>query len=290
MSPAFQTLASHFQLLRLKVFMQLQQDTILPAFKGSMLHGWFGHALKGTDEHAFHVFYGEHAGQQPKPYMICPGADRKTTWHRGEIFDFDIVLFGDACQFAETVIQACQNGEALGFGAKRCPLKLISISSVLPASLRAGIHPYYLSEHFNQPLPTQLQTELALHFTSPVRLKHRGSILKHGAPRLDECIRHIYRRWLLLSRFWVVDDDQLFNALNEELPRLGDYEMADHSYYEDWQRYSHKQQDALPFGGLMGQVSFFGDIATAQPWLALGTHLHMGGKTTFGLGGFQLIG
>jgi hypothetical protein len=254
-----------------------------------MLHGWFGHALKGSDEHAFFVFYGEHEGQQPKPYLLRPNQDNKTHWHAREYYDFEIVLFGDACKLADKVINACQFGEHLGFGAKRCPIKLVSISSVIPAGMKPGIHSSTLLSWLQLPDLAQVQTEIALHFKTPMRLKHQGSILKNNAPNLEDCIRHIHRRWLLLSRFWVMDESSLFDALEAERPRLGDYEMNSHVYYEDWQRFSHKQQAALPFGGLMGQVSYFGDIATAIPWLKLGQHLHIGGKTTFGLGAYQLI-
>jgi hypothetical protein len=62
-----------------------------------------------------------------------------------------------------------------------------------------------------------------------------------------------------------------------------------HVYFEDWQGYSKKEQVNLPFGGLKGQVSYCGDIAQALPLLTISQHLHIGGKTTFGLGAYQLI-
>lgn len=39
----------------------------------------------------------------------------------------------------------------------------------------------------------------------------------------------------------------------------------------------------------MGQVSYLGEIANARPWLQLGEQLHIGGKTTFGLGHYTVI-
>ncbi len=83
MAPALLYLAEQFQLQRLQVCVQLQQDCTLPAFKGSMLHGWFGHALKKADEQAYFVCYGEHANRQPKPYLISPPEDHKTQWRKG---------------------------------------------------------------------------------------------------------------------------------------------------------------------------------------------------------------
>ena len=43
------------------------------------------------------------------------------------------------------------------------------------------------------------------------------------------------------------------------------------------------------FDGLKRQVSYFGEIAPALPWLQIGEKLNVGGKTTFGLGKYQLI-
>ena len=77
MGPAFHFLAERFSLLKLRVYVQFQQGTELPSFKGSMLHGWFGHAIKAVDEHAFFVLYGSHGNQQPKPYLVCPSDDLK---------------------------------------------------------------------------------------------------------------------------------------------------------------------------------------------------------------------
>ncbi|MFT5815044.1 MAG: hypothetical protein ACI9VT_002815, partial [Psychroserpens sp.] len=80
MSKALTLLAQQCDLLKLRIYIQFKQSTVLPAFKGSMLHGWLGHAVKHIDERAFFALYGEHDNQQPKPYIICPNEDHKTHW------------------------------------------------------------------------------------------------------------------------------------------------------------------------------------------------------------------
>jgi hypothetical protein len=86
-----------------------------------------------------------------------------------------------------------------------------------------------------------------------------------------------------------MDNKELFKNLYQEIPVMGDYETSAHIYFEDWQRYSHKEKSILPFGGLKGQVSYFGEVGLAKPWLMVGQRLHIGGKTTFGLGNYSLI-
>jgi len=289
MTPAFISLASHFSLLKLRVYAQLAQDTQLPSFKGSMLHGWLGHALKFVDEKAFHVLFGEHDQQQPKPYMLLPGPDLKTQWRKGEIYTFELVLFGDATNFADRLVEACNLGHKFGLGPERCAFTTVCIGSVLNNQITPGLHPQHLIDYLPAASTDQPIAEVALNIETPIRLKQHGKILMQASPSLEQWIQHILRRWKLLSQFWVVDDPQLYHALGQELPSIGDYEQVEHLYYENWERYSHKGKQQLPFGGLKGQTSFYGDIARAIPWLQVGQYLHVGGKTTFGLGQFSVI-
>jgi hypothetical protein len=124
--------------------------------------------------------------------------------------------------------------------------------------------------------------------TAARRIKSAGHAVTQP-PRLDDWLNHILRRWRQLSTFWVVEDEALFAQLYNGRPRIGDHDINGHVYFEDWQRYSKKEQVNLPFGGLKGQISYCGDIAQALPLLTIGQHLHIGGKTIFGLGAYQLI-
>jgi hypothetical protein len=254
-----------------------------------MLHGWFGHALKAVDERAFFALYGEHGQQQPKPYIICPNEDNKRHWQQNEIYHFDLTLFGDAAHLGPIILKAFEKGQRLGFGKEKTPFNLISVVSILPNKIVPGLVPTRLIDWLTFDAGMNINTEVALHFTTPVRIKVNDNILKHKAPDLPLLIKQIARRYSQLTRYWVCDEQKLLDQLYNELPHLGDYQQTDHCYFENWKRYSFKQQGQLPFGGLKGQVSYFGEIANALPWLKLGEQLHIGGKTTFGLGKYQLI-
>ncbi|MGH8590087.1 MAG: CRISPR system precrRNA processing endoribonuclease RAMP protein Cas6, partial [Gammaproteobacteria bacterium] len=41
-------------------------------------------------------------------------------------------------------------------------------------------------------------------------------------------------------------------------------------------------------GGLLGQITYRGDLSPFLPWLALGEWMHIGGKTSFGLGRYTI--
>lgn len=290
MPPALLALASRFPLLQLRFCVQLKRDAELPAYKGSLLHGWLGHALKAVDERAFHALYGEHDPLQPKAYVVRPNGDHKTGWHAQELYEFDLLLFGEAIRLADVVVEAARYGQRLGLGPQRTPFELVSVASVLPLSLRSGLHACTLGDWLPETTSASFHCEYALHYLTPVRLKQQGTIQKHSPPRLEDWLNHIARRLKQLGQCWVTDDPALYNALYGELPRLGDYETRAHVYHEDWQRFSLREQKLLPFGGLMGQVSYCGDIAPALPWLKVGEVLHVGGKSTFGLGRNAVIG
>lgn len=292
MTPAFQHLISNFNLLKLNVTIQFQQDTVLPAFKGSMLHGWFGHALKAADENAFFVCYGEHANQQPKPYIICPNGDHKTHWQKGELYSFDITLFGQATQLVDKLFIAMKLGETLGFGTQRTPFRILSIASITPTGYKAGVQEFTLADALAiKPIDylNEEEKEVAVTFVTPVRIKYQGNICRNTIPDLNFFVNQILRRLIQLSRFWVLDDQVLFDSIYDYRPVIRSHQVTNHCYFEDWQRFSQKSQEFLPFGGLKGQVSFCGEINHSIPLLQIGEVLHIGGKTTFGLGKYQLI-
>jgi hypothetical protein len=292
MTTHFGHLVSNFKLLKLAITIQFEHDAVLPAFKGSMLHGWFGHALKAADEQAFFICYGNHDNQQPKPYIICPSDDHKTHWRKGELYHFEISLFGEATKLVDKLFVAAKLGEKLGFGSQRIPFKVLSIASNTPRGLKVGAEVFSLADalsvsHFDS--ICENEREVALTFMTPTRIKHQGDVCRHEIPNLNFLINQILRRLTQISRFWVLDDQELIDYIYNHKPTIRSHKVTNHCYFEDWQRFSQKNREHLPFGGLKGQVSFFGDISHVLPLLRIGELLHIGGKTTFGLGKYKLI-
>ncbi len=292
MNEALNHLTQCFKMVKLLVTIQFEEDAQLPAFKGSMLHGWFGQSLKAADEQAYFICFAEHDNQQPKPYIISPSQDHKTHWQKGELYHFEICLFGQATDLVDALYVALKLGERLGLGSQRAPFKVLSITSNSPQFMQSGVHPFTLAEalkpyhglnNFNT------QREVALNLLTPVRLKQAGKICHTGIAHLDFLSNQILRRLVLLSKFWVLDDQSLLDQIATQRPYIAPHATHNHCYFEDWQRYSKKSKEHLPFGGLKGQVSFSGEISAMLPILKIGELLHIGGKTTFGLGKYQLI-
>jgi len=57
---------------------------------------------------------------------------------------------------------------------------------------------------------------------------------------------------------------------------------------EDWSRFSGRQKQRIKMGGLVGLVTYAGDLADYLPLLALGEFIHVGKGTVFGNGQYRI--
>lgn len=279
-------LLNDFKVLRLKLRFRLKSAGILPAYKGSMLHGLMGQGLMHLDSRLYHALYHQHDAQQPKAYSFVCG---DTTEHpkAGYILSFELRLFGDAIQCSHALIESLQYAaQTFGVGPKRIKAQLISLSSVYGAQESVGITPFSLVEHWSKPYFSP--KECGLELISPLRIKHRGAELRN-APPLSVLVNSIARRFNALCQFWYMDSNELTASILQNVPPLDHVECIDHTYWQEWQRYSKNSSSLCQFGGLQGMISYQGNIEQALPWLELGQYLQVGSKTTFGLGNYRLI-
>jgi hypothetical protein len=58
--------------------------------------------------------------------------------------------------------------------------------------------------------------------------------------------------------------------------------------WRDWKRYSSRQQTSMKLGGLVGTVTYAGDLTPFLPLLLAGEVLHAGKATAFGLGKYHM--
>ena len=177
-------LLEQFRYCRLTFTLQLKRESELPAHKGSMLHGWFGQCLKRFDESAYDVFFGVHDHQQPKPYVVVAPPDYRTQYADNELFEFSLVLLGHTSELASRVVQAIEQGTALGLGKKRIPVNFVSVYSELPTGPVLGIAQSTIADYVGARLTTLMNSaiqnetqQVAIHFKTPVRVKHQNKPL-----------------------------------------------------------------------------------------------------------------
>ena len=97
-------------------------------------------------------------------------------------------------------------------------------------------------------------------------------------------IRGLIRRLMTLSFFHCgyeleIDYKGLVERSNQNIQKLDE-----NIHWVDWSRYSHRQDTEMMLGGVIGSVTFKGNLNEFLPILSLGEYIHIGKGTAFGLG------
>jgi hypothetical protein len=130
-------------------------------------------------------------------------------------------------------------------------------------------------------------TRVALHFLHPLRIKGPKGILKPHDFSVPELLTRILRRHHNLLYDWCGAGITDWHALKASVTgiRATDTRLVWH----DWRRYSHRQEQHIPMGGLLGHIVLEGSgMAAVWPYLWLGQWLHVGKGTMMGLGQYAL--
>jgi hypothetical protein len=127
-----------------------------------------------------------------------------------------------------------------------------------------------------------------LHFHTPLRLQHDGRPLRPAELGPRKLVADLLRRCNLMLDLHLGIRPAPFDApaLVAHAATLAD-DRADLRWRED-ARYSSRQRQQLPLGGVLGRWTLQGDLAPLLPWLWLGQWLHLGKGATMGLGGYRL--
>lgn len=294
-------------------------DTLeLPLYKGSTLRGGFGHALKNIfclhrnqscekcslNKTCIYAYIFENpisaAGSQqkqtsnlPHPFVIEPPLENKHKYQPGELLIFKIVLIGRAIDYLPYIIFSFQEFGRAGIGKKRGRFSLTKVTTesgeVIYDRETNRIHGqgniHYGSDFFGQPNET-LTKKATIYFLTPTRLKVDG----HLIPELDfpTLMRNLLRRISWLAEIHgdrpLGIDYQSLLAKAELLVKTTFSRLT----WLDWERYSIRQNTRMKMGGIIGKISFEGELAEFLPYLRIGEYVHLGKGTVYGLGKYRI--
>lgn len=306
-------------LARYRFTFRMQAPLRLPEFAGSLLRGQFGaslrriacmtHApscegcpLRGTCPYPA-IFEAPapagHAMQNfshvPNPYVIEPPPFGAHTLEAGEPLQFALVLAGRATQQLPLVTFALQRALEGGLGRERARATLERVEwqhgtapdlfTTLWTPGAAALAPH------TPELPALAALDgadtLRLAILTPMRLQHQGRPLRADALGPRKLVADLLRRISLVAEFHA---DQ--PGLVPDAPALVRHAEAlqdtRHLRWQDWSRYSSRQQQEMTLGGVVGDWVLHGEIAPLLPWLWLGQWLHIGKNATMGMGAYQL--
>jgi hypothetical protein len=287
----------------------------LPSYKGSAIRGSFGHTFKKVacsqremeckecdiSQKCVYAYIFEtiankndsflrNSGSVAHPYIIRPPLDAREVYGAGEELVFELILVGKAIDympyFAYTFVQMGEQG--LGRGRGKFILK--EIESVGLHGRHAAIYRLGDQNIKDETLPItceellksrSIPEECTLRFLTRLELKEKGG---YPEPDFGLLFRGLLRRITTLGHLHCgldctsIDFSGLSHAADEVQT------VSNRLDWEDAERFSNRQKQRMPFGGMKGEIAFRGDLTPFWPYILLGEWVHLGKKTSFGLG------
>jgi CRISPR-associated endoribonuclease Cas6 len=295
----------------------LLDNALLPPFRGSTFRGAFGVALKnvvcalrrnscdgcllvGRCIYARTFEIQRHAPEAnrsrvvtpPHPYIICSPFAEPTRMSAGDEFSFDLILFGEANEWLPYFICAFDAMEATGIGKKierhRSRFTVTSVTSgdvTVYAAIDKVIRPGTLSHDVPFPVEgSEGEGTLTMTLTTPLRLKNDNRFSSTLSFELLQ--RAVLRRVSALHVAFGDGDPPLdYRGL---VSAAGKVEiLSSMLQWQDWRRWSNRQDDEMSLGGLIGTITYQGAIGRFLPLIEQARLFHLGKQTSFGLGAFD---
>ena len=296
----------------------------LPSYKGSAIRGGFGHAFKkavcasrngdcsscllAASCVYLHVFETPAPDDSvllrkhnvaPHPFIFEPPLTPKYCFEPGEHLDIQLVLIGNSIDYLPYFIYAFEKFGKTGIGRKRGKFHVDRVIATSPEGLKDDIsliydktskeyRPAKNTIHWSALLANPPPTQLTLSFSTPVRLKYKGKLVN----KLDFHIlfRNLLRRISLLSYYhcgYKLDDTHFRDLINKA-KKINT--IKNELQWKDWSRWSNRQKTKMKLGGLVGEITYEGDLLPFWPYIRLGEYVHVGKGSSFGLGKYEVKG
>jgi hypothetical protein len=252
----------------------------------------------------------------PRPFVIEPPDDRREEIPAGERLAFGLTLIGQGINYLPYFIAAFRELGRTGLGrpfdtaqgSRRGKYRLLAMDAITPSpsagESRGGgeSRPVYCAqdetiravnatidaEAIEVRAATLSVERLTLEFLTPARLKHKGRWVKEGPP-FHVLIKTLLGRISSLSYFHCGQQLETdFRGLIDQA--AGVKISSSRTEWEDWSRFSGRQKQRVEMGGLVGRVTYDGDLSPYLPLLALGELVHVGKGTVFGNGRYRVVG
>ncbi len=262
-------------------------------YKGNAFHTRFEAALTRVSAAAYNLLCGQPDASR-KPYVLIPPLDGLTEYPATLRFDVELVLIGAAINHFTACRDALAQAGKLECGTVSGRFEVDAVDHLLPANdgsatgttlgeaIPAAQHCVRAGQLMS--LPSAPVEQLTLKFLTPLRL-HSAS---RQAPTFHALIRSQLKRAAALAAFdpAVGPEDQAETAALLRLAKSIEARDAALTWF-DWERASPNKDQWMKLGGYLGSINFAGDITPFVPYLRLGGWLHVGGKTSFGLGKYS---
>jgi len=240
----------------------------------------------------------------PRPLVLQPPETPTEGWDKGEVFEFDLLVFGTAWDNVPWLLKALSEmevGRAEGFSRG-----LVQLLEVIDRD--TGETVFIPNEYVREPsrrenlrvltkdrrerlcsMSNDKDVQIQVHFLSPARIQNRGDVILNGPVPFQALVRAAVNRVSSLN--W-------FHGNGKELPwdfraikdlacscrhTGGQVAVAQRS------RHSSTSHRALYKDGLLGWLGYKGPVGPLVPALLAGEILHVGKDTALGHGRIMVV-
>jgi len=305
--------------LRLRLTLRAQQAATLPIYKGSMLRGAFGHALRKAvcimepeqacssclirqtcyNTQLFEPVYEKELPPAladlpilPRAYIFEP-ANEARRLQEGDLLDFDLLLFGKAIDLQLYAMLASERMAVTGLGRNRVPFRLErALSRAADGTWKVVLEDGRMrGRGTSRPtFPSQepLGPRATLRFLTPTRLRVEHHRIE--TTTFPELVAAMARRLFEVAHFHVRDCPVDWN-IEPLLAAAREVKLTGLDlHWQDWERYNAQRKTAMNMGGFLGSVDIEGDLTPFTALLRTAEILHIGRGTPFGLGKMEVVG
>ncbi len=304
---------------------EASESLALPTYKGATFRGAFGNAfrrivcaLKRNDcsecllktrcvyVYVFETMPPEGTAMMgmdkydavPHPFVIEPPAESRRGYRSGDKICFSLILAGKGIEYLPYFIYTFEELGYIGIGKGKGKYKLQSVEddsenvySIDSKVLKnTGSKELYIREQFescsDDICPGSYDDTITLRFLTPARIKHQRSL----AVKLDfhVLIRSLMRRLCLIYYFHCGGTEPSWDYKGLIKKAEGVAIEKESLRWQDWERYSSRQDVRMKMGGVAGEVTYRGNLNPFRDILKAGEILHVGKGTSFGLGRFEI--
>ncbi|MCL5022268.1 MAG: CRISPR system precrRNA processing endoribonuclease RAMP protein Cas6 [Nitrospirae bacterium] len=301
---------------------------LLPSYKGSTLRGGFGNAFRRVvcalrknecddcilKEKCVYSYVFETPPPSdtkmmrkykaaPHPFIIEPPPEKRRGYSPGSEITFGLTLIGRAVDYLPYFIYTFDELGKIGLGKGKGKFELRDVScegeKIYDSRTKTlGSFPTStLSLPMSPPAPggrglggegstTLYSSVLTIHFLTPTRILYDGDLTLDL--EFHVLVRNLLRRLSLLYYFHCNGDPSGwdFKGMIEKAKEVK-VKKRNLRWY-DWERYSARQETRVNMGGVVGEITFEGNIGPFMSLLNAGEALHVGKGTGFGLGRYKI--
>lgn len=310
--------------LNLRLTLRLLADANMPAYKGAMLRGGFGYAFQRTSclqacwmrshectipsicpyrwvfetPHPPSVTQLHDLRDVPRPFVLTPPNDMRTSYAAGDALEFELTLIGRGIEYLPYFLSSFEQLGRMGLGRDRVPFRLERVEALRPWRptgtviyqddhvLKRADHLPIVDAEAIQAYAQTLPGSLRLILQTPLRIRERGEVLRTF--NLPTLVHAACWRIQALTTFhgngqWTVDCQRLVDAACAvRVERV-------QTRWVDLQRTSTRQQQTMPQGGIVGTVTLRDVDRELRTLLTLASLVHVGKSCTFGYGSVRIV-